>query len=169
MIVKFLNTDLQSINSTAEKSISSHLAKLDQVSNDIKALENMLSKAGISINFMYLFEEEHDKGHVQLNEFDSIKTHLEILHYMVWNRDKQRLLYEIHTIHREIVEAEEHYRQWKPDVFTSKPLIETKAHIRLKVQPELQFFYNQIIGLLGQGHVQERVIERSPNLDLIPF
>lgn len=168
MKLQFSSKDLRNIHSIAEKSISTHLAKLDEVSNDIKALEDVLSKAGISINFRYWFESERAKGQMPVNEFESVATKIEIFHYMVWCRDKQRLLYEVETTQREVVDKGQSYRQWGPMVSISKPLIETKAHIRLKVRPELQHFYNRIIERLGHGHLQETVEEASPNLD-IPF
>lgn len=168
MKVAFSNKKLQDIHATAEQSISSHLAKLDEVSNDIKALEAVLSKSGISVTFLYLFEKLFERRRRRVCEFESVNVRVEIQHYVVWDRDKQRLLYEVHEIESEIVEpSEKSYRKWGPYLRYSKPLIETKTHIRLKVLPELQLFYNQIIKLLGQGQLQERIVERSPNLEML--
>lgn len=166
----FSNKDLQDIHVNSEKSIASHLSKLDEVSNDIKILETVLSKSGISINFRYVFEEESQNRRLGLNEFERINVRVEIQHCMVWDRDKQRIIYEVHETENEIVDPPaDSYRRWGPSICLSKPLIESKAHIRLKIQPELQHFYSAIIKLLGQGQVQENVVEHSPNLYVVPF
>lgn len=170
MKVSFSNKELQNLHEVAEQSIASRLSKLDETSNDIKALEAVLSKSGISVNFLYRFAERFEKKRKRIREYDYVNVNTEIQHYVVWNRDKQRLLYEIHEIEREIVDPSQlSYREWGPYIVQSKPLIETKTHIRLKVQPELQFFYSQIIKLLGQGEVQESIVEQSPNLGDLPF
>lgn len=170
MKFSFSNKNLQSIHVSAEQSISSHLAKLDEVSNDIKTLEAVLSKSGISVNFLYLFENAYEKRLSRVDEDEYVNVRVHIQHFIVWNRDKQRLLYEVHETESEIVEnPRQQYRQWGPHIIHSKPLIETKTHIRLKVLPELELFYKQIIKLLGQGQLQERIIDRSsPSLE-IPF
>ena len=164
----FSNKDLQSIHLTAEGSIASHLTKLDEVSSDIKALEAILQKSGISLNFKYVFEEVFEKGSLRVSEFDFVDTRVEIQHCIIWDRDKQRLMYEVHETENEIVDPPEtSYKTWGPCIRISKPVIEAKAHVRLKILPELQYFYREIVKLLGKGQVDEEVTVLSSSL--IPF
>lgn len=167
----FSNKNLQSIHVDAEKAISSHLAKLDEISNDIKVLETILAKAGLSITFRFRIDSV-SKNKIRSNEFTSFKYRVRTDNYIVWdkadNSNKNRLLYQIYDTRSDLDESGEETCNYKPTLTLSKPLIETKGHIRLKVQEELQLFYQSIIKYLGVGNLSEIIIVDSPNL-FVPF
>lgn len=152
MSSKFTNKDLQAIHSTAELEVSARLSRLDAASNDIKALEQALSRAGISIKYMYCYAEK--------NRRDSAE--IETWQYIVWNPIENRLFHEVHVL--------EYSFDGCPNnqITESRPLIETKAHVRLKTATELPFFYKQLIDELKKVQDVEIVKDYSPNL-LIPF
>lgn len=172
----FFNKSLQHTHSKVEKLISNHLQKLDAISNDIKKIEEVLTKAGISIDYEYLFDESPVIQETYTDQFNySTLYFLQTNHLIVWRREKKRLMYETHAIYFDI-EDRNLCRPSQPKITVSKPVIECRAHIRLKLEPELDFFYQGIESLLGQGFLEEKFRLSSPTLtakknleDEIPF
>ena len=56
----------------------------------------------------------------------------------------------------------------EPKLVSSKPLIETKSHFRVKIEKELVPFYKAIIEALKTKRDQDYIFEYSPNYN-IPF
>lgn len=159
----FCNKSLQNTHSKIEKSISKHLQKLDAISSDIKRIEEILAKAAISIDYQYLFDQSLSETKCQdecgiMLEMWRLRTD----HLIVWHREEKRLMYETYITSFSCYDVDMINPIREPEVNISKPLIECRAHIRLKIEPELEFFYQGIDSLLGQGFLEETVRVSSP-------
>lgn len=183
----FSNASLQKINIEAEDIISSHLQELDQISNDIKALEERLKASGIPFAFYYvLSSEERRYGGVAftLTAFNQqIPYEAEFIEQtdscLVWDKcedNNYRLSHKMYTTQNEIDKyddgdgerAERVRNDGKPKIVFSKPLIETKSHFRVKIEKELVYFFKAIVQALKTQRDQDCIFEYSPNYN-IPF
>lgn len=160
MTEAFYNRSLQKTHSKIEKSISNHLQKLDELSNDIKQLEKVLAKAALSVDYEYLIDQSpvFKKTNATYNSYL-----LQTNYLIVWRKEKNRLMYETHDIYFHIDDTNLSNPS-NPNIKISKPLIECRSHIRLKIEPELDFFYQGIDSILGQGFLQETFRISSPIL-----
>lgn len=144
---QLISKSLQQIHSSAEEVISSHVQRLDRISNDIRALEEILLKAGIPFKFSYSLESK---------TYTACDPPTTDRYYLVW--DKKRITYE-KTINFKETET--------------LPLIETKAQVRLSVENELPFFYEKIIESLKTDPMQHIAFVKSPNyrktVEELPF
>lgn len=161
----FYSKSLQNTHSKIEKSISNHLQKLDRVSNDIKQLEEILAQAALSVDYEYLFDRSFKDGPcANTASGENIVIHYRTDHLLIWNTERKRLMYEIHVTPFLVQDVDMSDPLDKKQITTSKPLIECRAHIRLKIEPELDFFFQGLDTLLGQGFLEETVKITSPRL-----
>lgn len=131
----------QKIHNNSEQIIVLHVNRLDRISNDIKATEQVLLGACIPFKFYYKFRLE----------IDLFDNNAQWNYSLEW--DKKRLI----------------YRKCKglgfvcsqPDFKT--PLIETKSQIRLSLENELPIFYKTIIEELGKNPTEDFIYAISPN------
>ncbi len=159
MSFKFTNKALETIHAEAEKEISTRLSQLDAVSADIKTLEQVLSKAAISMKYTYCYLEKSDERSygVETTTTDTTKS-------IVWNPDEKRLYHEVHA--EKITSCMEGFCRRDDELQEFKPLIETKAEVRLKIKDELPSFFEQIMIALKESQGQERVRDFSPLIKL---
>lgn len=137
---QLISENLQKIHSSAEEVIASHVQRLDRISNDIRALEEILLKAGIPFKFSYSLKREF------WLDSEGKKTD-QTYYYLIW--DKKRIIYEVSKGYNQTQE--------------SLPLIETKSQVRLFVENELASFYEKIIFSLKEDPMQDMVLSKSPN------
>ena len=131
---------LQQVHNESEKIISSHIQRLDRISNDIKALEEVLLRAGIPFEFSYHLKKE-------ICAFDQTKKH----YSLEW--DKKRFIY------REYEGLGSFGSQRDEKI----PLIETKSQVRIYIESELPIFYAKLIENLQENPLQTFVSVYSPN------
>lgn len=174
----FVSKKLSEINSDANLIISSHLNQLDRISNDIKELEVILQKAAIPFTFIYVLSLEKRKYQdVRYNApYGEHPYDVKIVenkeHCLVLGKNKDnkcRLSYNIY-ISNDVIEKcyhesgpYEETHEEKAILNFSKPLIETKSHIRFKTEKELPLFYEEIIKCLQNENTKDLIIEQSPN------
>jgi hypothetical protein len=183
----FSNSFLQKINLEAEDIISNHLQELDRISNDIKALEERLKHAGVPFVFYYFLSSEDRRYNgvaFNLTAFNQqIPYPAEFVEQtnscLVWGKcedDNYRLSHNVYINVNEIDKhddgngqhAEKIRNTGENKLTSSKPLIETKSHFRVKIEKELVPFYKAIIEALKTKRDQDCVLEYSPNYNL-PF
>lgn len=183
----FFNLSLQKINLEAEDVIANHLHELDQISNDIKTLEERLKNSAMPFTFYYVLSS-HDR------RYHGISHHMEGVYgeesypaefiqqtdsCLVWGKcedGKDRLSHNVYVTDNEIDTYDDGDGQYAgrvrnngtPKLLSSKPLIETKSHFRAKIEKELVPFYKAIIEALKTKRDQDCIFEYSPNYN-IPF
>lgn len=131
--------ELQEIYNKSKEIITSHLERLDRVSNDIKALENVLKSAALPFTFCYHIKYDYPV-------YANIKRHYDLL----W--ENKRLV----------------YREWQvledfPETVLEAPLIETEQNIRISVNNELPHFFEQVISSLDFRPDDSYIEVFSPN------
>lgn len=180
--LSFVSTSLQKINVEADSIISTHLQDLDRISNDLKALEEGLKIAGIPFTLLYVVSSEQRRyertAYQTMSPYDEFPYTGEFIEYtdncLVWGKNEAgeyRLSYNVYCTENEIEkyngDGEKVYERIRkggePKLSTSKPLIETKSHFRLKIENELPIFYKIIIEALRTKRHQDRIVEYSPN------
>lgn len=180
--LSFTSASLQKINDEADSIISTHLQDLDRISNDLKALEERLKIAGIPFTFLYIVSSEKRRYkrtvYQTMSPYDEFPYTGEFIEYtdncLIWGKNEAgeyRLSYNVYLTENEIEkyngDGEKVYERIRddgePKLSTSKPLIETKSHFRLKIENELPVFYKMIVEALRTKRDQDRVIEYSPN------
>lgn len=180
--LSFTSASLQKINVEADSIISNHLQDLDRISNDLKALEERLKIAGIPFTFLYVISSEQRRYertvYQTMSPYDELPYTGEFIEYtdncLIWGKNEAgeyRLRYNVYHTENEIEkyngDGEKVYKRIRgegvPRLFTSKPLIETKSHFRLKIENELPVFYKMIVEVLRTKRDQDRIVEYSPN------
>lgn len=183
----FSSLSLQKINLEAESIISSHLQALDRISNDIKALEERLKMAGIPFAFTYIISSDERRyirtAYQQISPYHEVPYRAEFVEYtdncLFWGKnetDEFRLSYNVYITESEMEkytsDEEKTYErvvnEGKPRLSSSKPLIETKSHFRIKIEKELLDFYTLIIEALKTKKDHDCIVKYSPNYNL-PF
>lgn len=153
--VAFSSELLKEIDSGSKAIIDAHIEKLDQASNDIKFLEQRLKSSSIPFSFFYaLFNEKENMDYKE--------------HYIVWDNNKKKLLYEVYSAKDEI---EEYYTDSQelcereientPELEVSKLLCETKVCLRLKIFNYLPDFYKKIVKNLKLEKNKDCIFDRS--------
>ncbi len=176
----FHSSGLQKVNQEAESIFTSHLLNLDRISKDIKTLEETLRMAAIPFFFIYVFSSENRRywrtKYLDLPDgsipdgrglFECYEEHC-----LVWgkNSDNQyRLSYNVYVSEDELEEHEHEGKErieiisrLKPFLKYSKPLIESKAHIRINIENELPHFYRDLIRALKSEKGVGVVIDYTP-------
>lgn len=180
--LSFASASLQKINTEADAIISNHLQDLDRISNDLKALEERLKIAGIPFTFLYVLSSEQRRyertAYQTMSPYDEFPYTGEFIEYtdncLVWGKNEAgeyRLSFNVFCTENEIEkyngDGEKVYERIRNEgeskLSTSKPLIETKSHFRLKIENELPSFYKMVIEALRSKRDQDRVVEYSPN------
>jgi hypothetical protein len=183
----FFNPSLQKISLEAESVISNHLQDLDRISNDIKALEEQLKNSGLPFTFYYILSSDdrryHGISHQTVNLYEEVPYEAEFIEQtdscLVWGKcedGQYRLSHNIYVTDNEIDKYDDgdgHYAErirnnGTPRLFSSKPLIETKSHFRVKVENELAPFYKGIVEALRTKRDQDCIFEYSLNYNLWP-
>ncbi len=180
-MTSFNSRDLASINIEAEAVVSSHLASLDGISNDIKALESTLRKAAVPFTFIYtLFVEDNyidSESECDGGEFFKVGVYSTEEHALVWSQTNKgaRLSYNIYATQNKYDSRQctsssplgKSIRDGYTSVWLNSctPLIETKALFRLGVGEELPYFYEGIIKALKQEKKKNYHFLRSPNFE----
>lgn len=173
---------LQELHTKADQIITSHLNRLDQVSMNIKEIETKLQKAAIPFTFIYTISTKKKycaSGDRRINS-DYVYTETIQLgdditsdvfefsdHCLVWSQTSNgsNLLYNIYTTFREFAkfDGEELVKTTvQTDLKFSKPLSQTKAVLRMKVEKDLFNFYEGIIKRLNQEQNEEYYFTQSP-------
>lgn len=179
----FFSRALQEVDAEAEKVISSHLQNLDRISSDIKALEDQLSKAGVPFTFIYVFNSEKKTcqavpyGDMEVHvPFEAVPYQAKIFdryheHCLVWGKlddHDYRLGYQVYLCEDELAKSEDENDKFKvakrnkPVLLSSKPLIESKSYVRLRIEHDLPHFYKAIIEALKLKKEKTRIVEVSP-------
>lgn len=170
----YLSTKLSEISVEADSIVSLHLNTLDRISNDIKALESALKNAAIPFTFVYIIASEREIYKTYSTPY-SDWLYAEITcntdYGLVWGRSNDghyRLLYNQYGTEDVVgyYDYEGHRKKsldGEPNLVSSKPLIETKANIRIQIERELPEFYAKIIEALKTKPGEERVVMDSPN------
>lgn len=160
----FSSPTLQKIDSEAETVISSHLQSLDRVSNDIKSLEEKLKTAAIPFTFIYILSTRNTVSQEDGWEDRDIWEEP----CLVWGKSETndfRLLYNLYKT--EDISVQGSTYEGTPKLELSKPLIESKAHLRLQIENELPFFYELIIKSIKTESKKGRIIVSSPSNDFM--
>jgi len=176
----FNSPALQQIDSEAEDIISSRLTHLDQLRDDIRALEERLKSASIPFTLVYvLSSEESSYEGVAGLDYEGITPLTVVTEYkdscIVWGKgehDEYRLSHQIFITKDET----DHYYDQKgikvneklcnagnPVLSFSKPLLETKSQFRLQIENELPHFYSRIVTALKVLPNEDFLVFYSPN------
>lgn len=176
----FFSTSLQKVHSESEVVIADHLQKIINVSNDINNLEDKLKKSAIPFRFIYVFLTEKSIFSCDLSKdpdsfgpFEDIERSTD--HCLVWgkhNNNDYRLSYQF--FQTDYVIELDHDKQMvfiseerDPVLKLVKPLIETKAYFRLKVENELPDFYRSLVNSLTMESEKEIIVVDSPSNKLV--
>lgn len=180
MITKniFSNNLLQKIDTEADSIITNHLQELDQVSNDIKLLEEKLKKAAVPFTFIYVLSSDQTRLLREMPPelgLDNVEFVEHKDRSLIFGKNKEgnyRLSYGLYVTYCDINVHDTgngiYERALYPGETTlekCQPLIETKANIRIKAGRELHIFYKKIIESLKMKADQEEIVDYSPNHD----
>ena len=155
-MVKFSSPRLQKIANDAEIITTQHIARLNNLSGNIKLLISNLKKAGIPFTYIYVI-----KANLR-QQIRDITTYEE--HCLVWGKGKNgnyQLMYNIYVSHKASnQETPRHRPIIKP--ISSTPILSLKASLRLKLEAELGFFYENIVDSLQKFPLEKQRIVTSP-------
>jgi|GEM_PF-6042987 len=177
--LSFSSPTLQQIDSEAEEIISARLKHLDQLRDDIRAIEERLKSAAIPFDFVYVFssDESSYEGEHGLGIDYDVQTFTEYKDFcIVWGKSEQdeyRLSYQVFITKDETLQFydnecikvinEKLCHAGDPVLSFSKPLLETKSQFRLQIENELPHFYKMIVEALKTRSHEDFVVVYSPN------
>lgn len=132
----FHSEELNKVHEEAQEIVKQHLNNLNTISTDIKNIEAALNSCAIPFVFILNINKEN------------------IMHYILW--DKVRLLYFSQEV--DVFDSKD-----EPTtnylINNSKPLITTKAFIRLIIKPFLPLFFKKILNKLSEYSDGEKIEE----------
>jgi hypothetical protein len=171
----FSSPELQKENAELELLIDEHRQKIINASNDINALEAKLKNAGIPFCFVYVLSVKSELLLLDLSNDPEEMGPCEdvgrsIEHCLVWgktNTNNFRLSYCIYQVDTQLELDHEAnivsiIEERDPVLIFSRPLIETKAHLRLRIEPELPIFYRMLVGALRSTLENDMIVVESP-------
>lgn len=170
---------LLQVNSEATEVFTNYNADLDRISNDIKFVDENSQKVGLPFSFYFVIEtedlhyfvDEPGFGRTQRTYYVDVKDTC-----LSWEKCPQgnyRLCHNVSTTAFAIESPENDWRA-KPHkkIKTEsivKPLIETKAHVRFKVDAFISEFYEALVYALKKYRDKDLVIEYAPKaLNIFP-
>lgn len=171
--MNFKNQSLKQAYTESQNIIASRISQLDDISEDINTLESVLKQAGISFTYRYLFHETSQSASLWRSQADPYEPDgyrhdglTKTAHYIVWDREKKRILYEVENTNCEYLgKNNTRCTPYQTEVSISIPLHDAKVHVRLKTLNELHIFYSKIIDQIKRVDLQDLVIEKSPSLN----
>lgn len=167
----FKSRALQEVHQNSASILQDHIERVNSTSEDIKTLERVLKSSAIPFGFVFVLSSNTHESKKATNydypEYFCVEERVERHRYccLTWDSDKSngyRLQYRIYrscdTYEKESGNLISH---GDIEIEFTRPLIETKSHIRLSVAGELEQFYQEITNALKDSAQHERVVKVS--------
>lgn len=160
---------LLQVNSEATEVFTNYNADLDRISNDIKFVDENSQKVGLPFSFYFVIEtedlqyfvDEPGFGRHQRAYYVDVKDTC-----LSWEKCPQGNYRLCHNISTTVFAIENPENDWRTKPHKKiktesiiKPLIETKAHVRFKVDPFISEFYEALVSALKKYRAKDLVIE----------